>query len=887
MLSSITPNAMYIRASKKDLDTIQKYGLIKRPSSAGGGNGLFTTTAIPGNVCLGVYPGRIMHTNEFDDGVEKGKTTGVYAVAMYLLIPNAKSIAQNPTIDWGSWTIDPEGLHGQMHPDFAQSVTPYLNEPPINGKANVRWVVNYKKHTLEMWTCTNVAAGSELFICYGPEYSRKYKTSCNTKNAPSEWAIFDTKPMKVDWNNNRFDIAKIVTVNQYWKKLTPIAKQNYATFVQTQLKQWGSPSSNSNKSNAARTSPNSKGPLNMVHPNPTEANRRMEIRADKNEIAREHKYFEVKMSKVGGKGVFARQDIPQNFLVGPYPGRIMSIPAFEHAVFVAKTTTQTYPVNKPVLEPTSTTLQRKPVLGNWIIDPGNARGEVHPDFHGSVTPYLNEPPNNQKANVRWVVNYLKQRLEMWTSSAVNAGQELFICYGAKYKRSYKTSCDAEAQDEWAVFDNKGPRKVHWKSERDYRGYLRAIRTYWEGLSKANKEFHVKFVRNEKRKWKDRAASIEHVHVVHPDPAEANRVYIQGKQALAARNLEPFTFVAVAPGRVYTNSNHETLFGVNSNSTASFYGFRRGRSRRGAPGYMDPGYNWRSALNASKADPVRMNYGFIVTSLNRRTRKINTQFQHAAGGYIVAPKQKKQQPNCVIVINVPRSRVEYWTGPGAVAKGEVLTVSFEDPLKEKRWPILYVLYGGMKRPISVNELAFKGKEGVLKNLAGYNSPNNVKKLAAGYNPGEENFHAALQKVRQAKVRTQCRSVSTLSDDAVLRLTRLFVKFGKAQNDRSEDAYTKALVVFDELDKRARPGSNVGGVVGLTQIVTNMGAKERNALPPPLKVIVRDFMQVMPGNTSAHIHRLLLVRIAREILPELCTRAQRRVANTRPSKRLRVQ
>lgn len=146
--------------------------------------------------------------------------------------------------------------------------------------------------------------------------------------------------------------------------------------------------------------------------------------------------FEVKPSKVGGLGVFARSSVRPYTFVGTYPGMVYKEDEFERMA-----------AQNPAFSTYAVQFFRggssiKTANTRWLITPGNARGTILPEFKGAITPFVNEPPPGKLANVIWVWNFATNTVEMFTNTYMRAGQELFVCYGQNYARSYPANCES-------------------------------------------------------------------------------------------------------------------------------------------------------------------------------------------------------------------------------------------------------------------------------------------------------------------------------------------------------------------------------------------------------------------------------------------------------------
>lgn len=156
---------------------------------------------------------------------------------------------------------------------------------------------------------------------------------------------------------------------------------------------------------------------------PTPADRRLEAEL-------------LRVASVPGKGVgvLARRDLPAWTCLGPYPGKVYTVE--QHDALKAK----------GILDHEYALDFFRAVPGAVVqetdtIDPREHRErEVPPEFD-YPTLYLNEPDDTRRPNVAWVWNFPRRRVEMWTATDVRRGEELVICYGQGYTRSYKTSCE--------------------------------------------------------------------------------------------------------------------------------------------------------------------------------------------------------------------------------------------------------------------------------------------------------------------------------------------------------------------------------------------------------------------------------------------------------------
>lgn len=136
-----------------------------------------------------------------------------------------------------------------------------------------------------------------------------------------------------------------------------------------------------------------------------------------------------------GRGLVALVDMKPYTLIGQYPGRLLTLRRHELRMS-SRQADGKYAV--AFYKPDA----RGGVRTNYVLDPGDGRGGLLPEFSWALTPLANEPGPTGRPNLAWVWNLPKHRLEMWTVRAVRRGEELTVCYGTQggYKRGYETAC---------------------------------------------------------------------------------------------------------------------------------------------------------------------------------------------------------------------------------------------------------------------------------------------------------------------------------------------------------------------------------------------------------------------------------------------------------------
>lgn len=136
-----------------------------------------------------------------------------------------------------------------------------------------------------------------------------------------------------------------------------------------------------------------------------------------------------------GLGLVARKALPAHTRVGVYGGKVFS--AAEHQ----RLTDSGVTTGKYAVDFFRRTKDGK-VRDDYIMDPG-VKNVMHPTHANVLAAFINEPAVGQVPNVVWVRNYKDGTMELWTTHAVPAGQELTACYGTDYERGYRTPCTSK------------------------------------------------------------------------------------------------------------------------------------------------------------------------------------------------------------------------------------------------------------------------------------------------------------------------------------------------------------------------------------------------------------------------------------------------------------
>jgi hypothetical protein len=131
-------------------------------------------------------------------------------------------------------------------------------------------------------------------------------------------------------------------------------------------------------------------------------------------------------------GLFATEDIKENSYIATYPGNVIDYKAFENMI-------KNYAlINSCDFNVASDTLGSYAVdfLNNKVIIPTDSEGNIISEFKYALALRVNEPPPGKESHLRWVINYDQHKVELWTHSSAKKEDEVFICYGQGYRKSY-------------------------------------------------------------------------------------------------------------------------------------------------------------------------------------------------------------------------------------------------------------------------------------------------------------------------------------------------------------------------------------------------------------------------------------------------------------------
>jgi hypothetical protein len=142
----------------------------------------------------------------------------------------------------------------------------------------------------------------------------------------------------------------------------------------------------------------------------------------------------------GGLGVFANRDIPGWSQLLVYPGRVYYNKDWNRAYRdAAGKTTRAYAIGFFRLRPDNT------IRRDLTLDPSPPHDGTVVDwpFRKYCGPFVNEPAPGERPNAVWVLDVPAQKLCLYSyEGGIRKDQEVMVCYGPGYVRSYRTSCTA-------------------------------------------------------------------------------------------------------------------------------------------------------------------------------------------------------------------------------------------------------------------------------------------------------------------------------------------------------------------------------------------------------------------------------------------------------------
>lgn len=189
--------------------------------------------------------------------------------------------------------------------------------------------------------------------------------------------------------------------------------------------------------------------------------------------------------------------------------------------------------------------------------------------------------------------------------------------------------------------------------------------------------------------------------------------------VAAVDIRPFTRVAVCVGRVFATPEHKGVYTGQMGDPWEQWTFKRGSGGNARQGYVvTPG------LPGGALDP---------------------EFADLSASPFLGDAQDRE-PECVYVLNYPKGRLEYWVGRRGARKGQALRLCYR--YEASPFPVVYLMYGMVPRPVSANELASSATGlRILDRYGGWNKKQHRALLlhwAGTYAPTKEVANIAMFK-----------------------------------------------------------------------------------------------------------------------------------------------
>jgi len=432
--------------------------------------------------------------------------------------------------------------------------------------------------------------------------------------------------------------------------------------------------------------------------------------------------FDLRASTHGGVGVFAKRYVPKGTRVGTYPGRHIPLSEFQKVVNAAPhrmTNVTRYAVKGYTRRPNGT------LNHDWIINPGNADGSLKARYAHRLVPRINEPSAHEVPNAVWVWNILAGTVEVRLKCDLQAGQEVLLCYGNDYKRNYATGC---ARNPLLHYDiGKGEIKAYSQNtdmfKRAVQESLKSLKRPRTNSGNTTRHTRTRSRINTVNTMNDQniannatSTAVRPLWTVRPtlsEIAEMNARVTHDPHrggVIAKTRLPPFTRVAICFGRVYTEKQHASVFGVSRGVVRDPYA--QWTFFKGVDGTWRKGYDVTPSIcveGKARLDPAFEHMGVFPY------------FQQVPPG---------QEPEVVTVFNQKRDRMEYWVGRRGAEAGQALRMCYLDQCGP--WPDVWLLAHAPGRLMSFNRLATsQAGAHALKHL-GYSS-REIARLAARYRP----------------------------------------------------------------------------------------------------------------------------------------------------------
>lgn len=221
-------------------------------------------------------------------------------------------------------------------------------------------------------------------------------------------------------------------------------------------------------------------------------------------------------------------------------------------------------------------------------------------------------------------------------------------------------------------------------------------------------------------------SSQQRRTVVPDASEraedARLVVVKDGVVKARVSIAPFTRVAVCFGRVFTAEEHRQVFAG-----------------------KDPWMQWTFVRT-----PQGARQGHVVTP-GLPGGALDPLYDGVGAFPYFTEAPRDTEPECVYVLNYKKGRMEYWVGRRGAFAAQTLRLCYSPP-KCAEYPVMYLMYGHLYRPRSVNELAAAQQYHVLEKMGGWNTGTSLtlfRKWAAAYDERKEVVPPLFQGMNERK------------------------------------------------------------------------------------------------------------------------------------------
>jgi len=153
----------------------------KIASVPGKGQGVLATRDIPAGVRIALYPGTVVHGDDWPQTPE---------ARMYTMYQ--PWVTQQTNKELETYVITPGNAKGRLLKQFQHAIGPRINEPGPGESPNVVYVHNLAATParIEVWTSAPVPAGREILACYGSSFGKRPYNVNPACNVAGRWVLF-------------------------------------------------------------------------------------------------------------------------------------------------------------------------------------------------------------------------------------------------------------------------------------------------------------------------------------------------------------------------------------------------------------------------------------------------------------------------------------------------------------------------------------------------------------------------------------------------------------------------------------------------------------------------------------------------------------------------